>query len=115
LADDPNYDFVRDPDEWKTGDEPITDAQREYLSALAAKAGEPIPRRIWTGSLRPKPRNGSTNSSSSQAGSPSLGHAVKRLRDRLAQLSGLRQVIIVSVGASTRVRVRMPGSSAAGR
>lgn len=39
---DPNYDFVRDPEEWQTGDEPITDAQREYLSALAAKAGEPI-------------------------------------------------------------------------
>jgi Protein of unknown function (DUF3072) len=43
LAHDPNYDFVRDPEDWKTGDEPITDAQREYLSALAAKAGEPIP------------------------------------------------------------------------
>jgi hypothetical protein len=42
LVRDPNYDFVRDPDEWETGDEPITDAQREYLSALAAKAGEPI-------------------------------------------------------------------------
>jgi hypothetical protein len=42
LADDPNYDFVRDPDEWKTRDEPITEAQRKYLSALAAKAGEPI-------------------------------------------------------------------------
>jgi hypothetical protein len=42
LARDPNYDFVRDPEEWQTGDEPITDAQREYLSTLAAKAGEPI-------------------------------------------------------------------------
>ena len=42
LARDPNYDFVRDPEEWQTGDEPITDAHREYLSALAAKAGEPI-------------------------------------------------------------------------
>jgi hypothetical protein len=39
-----NYDFVRDPEEWKTGDELITDAQREYLSALAAKVGKPIPR-----------------------------------------------------------------------
>lgn len=42
LAPDPNYDFVRDPEEWQTGDEPITDAQREYLTALATKAGEPI-------------------------------------------------------------------------
>ncbi len=37
LTRDPNYDFVRDPEEWQTGDESITDAQREYLSALAAK------------------------------------------------------------------------------
>lgn len=43
MADDPNFDFVRDPDEWITGEESITDAQKEYLSALAAKAGEPIP------------------------------------------------------------------------
>jgi hypothetical protein len=43
LARDPNHDFVRDPEEWKTGGELITDAQREYLSALAAKVGEPIP------------------------------------------------------------------------
>ena len=42
LVRDPNYDFVRDPEEWQSGDDPITDAQREYLSALAAKAGEPI-------------------------------------------------------------------------
>lgn len=42
LTDDANYDFVRDPDEWKTGDEPITHTQREYLLALSAKAGEPI-------------------------------------------------------------------------
>jgi hypothetical protein len=33
---------VRREDEWETGDEPITDARREYLSVLAAKAGEPI-------------------------------------------------------------------------
>ena len=24
----------RDPDEWKTGDEPMTDAQRSYLETL---------------------------------------------------------------------------------
>ena len=42
MAGDPNFDFVRDPDEWATGDEPITDAQRDYLAALAKKAGEPI-------------------------------------------------------------------------
>jgi hypothetical protein len=30
----------RDPDEWKTGDEPMTDAQRSYLETLCREAGE---------------------------------------------------------------------------
>ena len=31
---------IKDPDEWKTGDEPMTGAQRSYLSTLASEAGE---------------------------------------------------------------------------
>jgi hypothetical protein len=30
----------RDPDEWKTGDEPMTAAQRSYLETLCRKTGE---------------------------------------------------------------------------
>ena len=30
----------RDPDEWKTGDEPMTDAQRSYLQTLCRETGE---------------------------------------------------------------------------
>jgi hypothetical protein len=30
----------RDPDEWKTGDEPMTDAQRSYLKTLCRETGE---------------------------------------------------------------------------
>jgi Protein of unknown function (DUF3072) len=30
----------RDPDQWKTGDEPMTDAQRSYLETLARETGE---------------------------------------------------------------------------
>jgi hypothetical protein len=30
----------RPPDEWKTGDEPMTAAQRSYLETLAREAGE---------------------------------------------------------------------------
>jgi DUF3072 family protein len=30
----------RDPDEWKTGDEPMTDAQRSYLQTLCRDTGE---------------------------------------------------------------------------
>jgi hypothetical protein len=30
----------RDPDEWKTGDEPLTDAQRSYLETLCRETGE---------------------------------------------------------------------------
>jgi hypothetical protein len=34
--------ILRDPDEWKTGDEPITRAQRSYLETLATEAGESV-------------------------------------------------------------------------
>lgn len=30
----------RDPDEWKTGDEPMTAAQRSYLETLCKETGE---------------------------------------------------------------------------
>jgi hypothetical protein len=33
---------LRDPTEWKTGDEPITASQRSYLETLATEAGEQI-------------------------------------------------------------------------
>lgn len=32
---------LRDPADWKTGDEPSTAAQRSYLTTLATEAGEP--------------------------------------------------------------------------
>jgi hypothetical protein len=31
------------PDEWATGDEPMTGAQRSYLQTLAREAGEAVP------------------------------------------------------------------------
>jgi hypothetical protein len=33
---------IKDPDEWKTGDEPMTGAQRSYLHTLASEAKEEI-------------------------------------------------------------------------
>lgn len=33
----------RDPDQWVTGDEPMTAAQRSYLDTLAKEAGETLP------------------------------------------------------------------------
>jgi hypothetical protein len=33
---------IKNPDNWKTGDEPITGAQRSYLNTLAEEAGENI-------------------------------------------------------------------------
>ena len=33
---------VKDPDEWVTGDEPMTGAQRSYLDTLARQAGEEL-------------------------------------------------------------------------
>jgi hypothetical protein len=32
----------KDPDEWTTGDEPMTGAQRSYLKTLSDEAGEPF-------------------------------------------------------------------------
>jgi hypothetical protein len=32
----------RDPDQWKTGDEPMTDAQRSYLETLCRETGEEL-------------------------------------------------------------------------
>jgi Protein of unknown function (DUF3072) len=37
-----NSNAVRDPDDWKTGDEEMTAAQRSYLQTLAEEAGEEV-------------------------------------------------------------------------
>ena len=31
---------IKDPDQWTTGDEPMTGAQRSYMKTLATEAGE---------------------------------------------------------------------------
>ena len=33
---------VKDPDDWKTGDEPMTGAQQSYLETLASEAHEDV-------------------------------------------------------------------------
>lgn len=33
----------KDPEDWTTGDEPMTGAQRSYLHTLAEEAGEEVP------------------------------------------------------------------------
>ncbi len=33
---------IKDPDDWSTGDEPMTGAQRSYLKTLSDEAGEPL-------------------------------------------------------------------------
>jgi hypothetical protein len=33
---------LKDPDEWTTGDEPMTSAQESYLHTLATEAGEEV-------------------------------------------------------------------------
>jgi len=37
-----NSNMIKDPDEWKTGDEEMTGAQRSYLQTLADEAGEEV-------------------------------------------------------------------------
>ncbi len=41
LSDDQSN-TVKDPDEWKTGDEPMTGAQKSYLKTLSDEAKEPF-------------------------------------------------------------------------
>ena len=38
----------KDPDEWATGDEPMTGAQASYLTTLARQAGEEPPTETMT-------------------------------------------------------------------
>ncbi len=34
---------IKDPEEWSTGEEPMTGAQASYLNTLAGEAGEEVP------------------------------------------------------------------------
>ena len=36
----------KDPDDWVSGDEPMTGAQRSYLHTLAEEAGEEVPEQL---------------------------------------------------------------------
>ena len=40
---EPDAGINRDPEDWVTGDEPMTAAQRSYLDPLAREAGEELP------------------------------------------------------------------------
>ena len=42
LPTDDNQALQKDPDEWKTGDEPMTASQRSYLNTLAQDTGEDV-------------------------------------------------------------------------
>jgi hypothetical protein len=35
-------DTIKNPEDWKTGDEPMTGAQRSYLETLASESGEAV-------------------------------------------------------------------------
>ncbi|GAA1883174.1 DUF3072 domain-containing protein [Lapillicoccus jejuensis] len=42
-AQTPDPALERDPSEWVSGDDPITEAQKSYLDNLARQAGEELP------------------------------------------------------------------------
>lgn len=46
MSDQPTQDPSKDPDDWATGDEPMTGPQRSYLSTLAREAGEDVPENL---------------------------------------------------------------------
>jgi hypothetical protein len=39
---DPNQPLQKNPEDWKTGDEPMTASQRSYLETLAQDSGEQV-------------------------------------------------------------------------
>jgi len=43
---EPEPGTVKDPDDWKTGDEPMTGAQHSYVETLAREAGEEVPAKL---------------------------------------------------------------------
>ena len=42
TTDNDTSNAIKDPDEWKTGDEGMTGARRSYLQTLADEAGEEV-------------------------------------------------------------------------
>ena len=42
ISNTENSNMIKDPDDWKTGDEEMTGAQRSYLQTLADEAGEEV-------------------------------------------------------------------------
>ena len=42
MADDTNRTAEKDPQDWVTGDEPMTGPQKSYLETLAREAGEEV-------------------------------------------------------------------------
>jgi hypothetical protein len=42
VSNDEISNTIKDPDDWKTGDEEMTGAQRSYLQTLADEAGEEV-------------------------------------------------------------------------
>ena len=43
MSDAPQSNTIKDPEDWVTGDEPMTGAQQSYLETLATEAGEEVP------------------------------------------------------------------------
>jgi Protein of unknown function (DUF3072) len=42
MADKETSNMIKDPEDWKTGDEEMTGAQQSYLQTLADEAGEEV-------------------------------------------------------------------------
>jgi hypothetical protein len=43
LEENPGSNTQKDPDQWVSGDEPMTGAQASYLATLSEEAGEELP------------------------------------------------------------------------
>lgn len=45
-AEAPNSNMVKNPEDWTTGDEPMTGAQKSYLKTLSEEADQEVPEHL---------------------------------------------------------------------
>ena len=70
MADEVSQNPEKDPDDWVTGEEPMTGAQASYLQTLCQEAGEPFDQSLTKAeaSRRIEELQGKTGRSGSPAG-----------------------------------------------
>jgi hypothetical protein len=76
MAITPDRDPEKDPQDWQTGDEPMTGPQASYLSTLCQEAGEPFDDRLTKAQASPPDRGPAGEDRPRRVQHPRAGHAL---------------------------------------